>query len=123
MKPNPPLSVAAVRSQFPGLSRQVGGQPAVFFDGPAGSQVPQRVADAVSRYLLENNANEGGSFVTSRLTVETVEEARSALGTQNRTFRRTNSWWGNTLAHSKAVFLPLLYLHGGYFCVEIVLRK
>ena len=29
------------RRQFPGLARRVAGQPAVFFDGPAGSQVPQ----------------------------------------------------------------------------------
>ena len=44
-----PLDVDAVRRQFPGLGRQVNGRPAVFLDGPAGSQVPQRVIDAVGR--------------------------------------------------------------------------
>lgn len=74
------LDVQAVRAEFPALQRQVGGRPAVFFDGPAGSQVPQRVADAVSRYLLETNANEGGAFTTSRLSDEGVVQAREALG-------------------------------------------
>ena len=42
------------------------GRPAVYFDGPAGSQVPQRVVDAVGQYLIEINANHGGDFATSR---------------------------------------------------------
>ena len=74
------LDLAAVRSCFPALQREVAGEPALFLDGPAGSQVPQRVADAVSRYLLETNANEGGCFATSRLSDEGVAAARLALG-------------------------------------------
>lgn len=57
--------IGAIRGQFPALTRTVAGQPAIFFDGPAGSQVPQRVADAVSRAMLQTNANEGGHFATS----------------------------------------------------------
>jgi cysteine desulfurase family protein (TIGR01976 family) len=34
-------------------------------DGPAGSQVPQAVADAMTRYLLHTNANTHGPFPTS----------------------------------------------------------
>ena len=75
-----PLDLAAVRSEFPGLSREVQGRPAVFFDGPAGSQVPKRVADAVSHYLLHLNANEGGTFDTSLRTEEMLAAARDALG-------------------------------------------
>ena len=75
-----PLDVVSVRAKFPGLSREVGGLPAVFFDGPAGSQVPQQVADAVAHYLLHLNANEGGDFITSRLTEDVLSEARDALG-------------------------------------------
>ena len=44
----------------------VGGQPAVFFDGPAGSQVPHRVIEAVAEYLTRYNANHGGLFQTSQ---------------------------------------------------------
>ncbi|MEE2828431.1 MAG: cysteine desulfurase-like protein [Myxococcota bacterium] len=74
------LDLKALRSAFPGLARQIGGQQAVFFDGPAGSQVPQRVADAVSHYLLHTNANGGGSFETSVLSDALVDEARRSLG-------------------------------------------
>ena len=67
------------RSQFPALSRQVAGRPAVFFDGPAGSQVPRSVADAVSDYLLNRNAKHGGFFATSRESDALLLEAQRAL--------------------------------------------
>jgi cysteine desulfurase family protein (TIGR01976 family) len=73
-----PLDVAAVRRQFPGLSRHGGERPAVFFDGPAGSQVPQAVADAMTAYLLHDNANHGGDFATSVATDALVQRAREA---------------------------------------------
>ena len=62
---NAPWDIAYCRSQFPALARQVGGKPAAFFDGPAGSQVPQRVIDAMGHYLAHTNANHGGEFATS----------------------------------------------------------
>jgi cysteine desulfurase family protein (TIGR01976 family) len=67
------------RLQFPGLARYVDGRPAVFFDGPAGSQVPRRVADAISDYLLNHNANHGGLFATSRESDAVVLEAQKAM--------------------------------------------
>src|SRR5664280_2090937 len=50
-------SVAAIRSHFPALERTEGGSPVAFFDGPGGTQVPRAVADAVTDYLLDHNAN------------------------------------------------------------------
>jgi ferrochelatase len=41
------------RQQFPALTRHVNGKPAVFLDGPAGTQVPQRVIDAGDPYTDE----------------------------------------------------------------------
>jgi cysteine desulfurase family protein (TIGR01976 family) len=73
------LDVAACRRQFPGLGRQVGGRPAVFFDGPGGSQVPRRVIDAVADCLAHHNANEGGLFATSREAGEIVAAAHKAV--------------------------------------------
>jgi len=67
------------RSQFPALTRQIDGQPAVFFDGPAGSQVPHRVASTISNYLLNHNANHGGHFATSRETDAWLLEAQRRL--------------------------------------------
>ena len=43
------LDLTQIRSQYPVLSMQVDGQPAVFLDNPGGTQVPQPVIDAVSR--------------------------------------------------------------------------
>lgn len=71
--------IDAVRAQFPGLERRVGGQPAIFFDGPAGSQVPRRVAEAVCDYLLHRNANHGGPFATARESDAVIAEAHRAV--------------------------------------------
>jgi cysteine desulfurase family protein (TIGR01976 family) len=73
------FNVAAIRRQFPALTRQVAGRPAVFFDGPAGSQVPQRVIDAIGRYLVEMNANHGGVFATSRESDALLDRAHAAV--------------------------------------------
>ena len=59
------FDLESVRSQFPAFNRTVEGQPVVFLDGAAGSQVPSRVAEAVSGYLTGTNANHGGPFATS----------------------------------------------------------
>jgi cysteine desulfurase family protein (TIGR01976 family) len=81
------FSVAAVRAQFPALERKLGGQPAVFFDGPAGSQTPQRVVDAIGKYLVEHNANHGGVFATSvendAALLEAQKAAADLLGTSD----------------------------------------
>ncbi len=74
------LDLAWVRSQFPALAQTVGKYSAVFLDGPGGTQVPQRVIDAVSDYLTRNNANTGGAYQTSRNTERMIAEARSAMG-------------------------------------------
>jgi cysteine desulfurase family protein (TIGR01976 family) len=73
------LDISRVRSQFPSLSQTVDGQPAVFLDGPGGTQVPQRVIDAISDYLKTSNANTHGAYATSRRTNVVVAEARAAM--------------------------------------------
>jgi cysteine desulfurase family protein (TIGR01976 family) len=74
------LDLAWVRSEFPALAQTVSGHPAVFMDGPGGTQVPQRVIGAIADYLARNNANTGGAFHTSRNTGSIIAEARSAMG-------------------------------------------
>jgi cysteine desulfurase family protein (TIGR01976 family) len=74
-----PLDLDWVRSQFPSLSRVVNGHPAAFLDGPGGTQVPQRVIDAISDYLKMHNANTGGAYTTSRATDQVISGARSAM--------------------------------------------
>src|SRR4030081_3584626 len=60
------LDVQWVRAQFPSLAQTVNGHPAAFLDGPGGTQVPQRVVDAIADYLRRDNANTGGAYETSR---------------------------------------------------------
>jgi len=75
----PALDLAYVRSQFPSLAQTVNGHPAAFFDGPGGTQVPQRVIDAISDYMRRDNANSGGNYPTSRRTDAVIVAAREAM--------------------------------------------
>jgi cysteine desulfurase family protein (TIGR01976 family) len=72
------FDVDALRARFPALMRQVDGRPAVFLDGPGGTQVPQVVIDAVADYYRASNANDGGAFVTSEATVALMRAAHEA---------------------------------------------
>jgi cysteine desulfurase family protein (TIGR01976 family) len=76
---SPALDLHWVRAQFPALAQTVDGHPAVFLDGPGGTQVPQRVIDAISDYLRRDNANTGGAYATGRRTDAMLAEARAAM--------------------------------------------
>ena len=73
------LDIAWARSQFPALAVQVNGRPAVYFDGPGGTQVPQRVIDAMRDYLMNSSANTHGAFLTSRRSDEVIAGAHAAV--------------------------------------------
>ena len=73
------LDLAWVRAQFPALAQTGSGHPAVFLDGPGGTQVPQQVIDAIADYLARDNANTGGAYQTSRNTDRMIAEARAAM--------------------------------------------
>ncbi|MBC8159648.1 MAG: cysteine desulfurase-like protein [Roseiflexaceae bacterium] len=75
----PALDLDWIRAQFPALAETVNDQPAVFFDGPGGTQVTRGVADAVGNYLLRANANTHGAFLTSQRTDQVIEEAHQAM--------------------------------------------
>ena len=72
------LDVASIRPRFSALARQVGGVPAVYLDGPGGSQTPDTVARAVADYLIGANANAGGPFATSIATDQLLHDAHAA---------------------------------------------
>jgi len=75
-----PLDVNEIRAQFPALLRTVGDQPAAYLDGPGGTQVPDRVIEAMGGFLRTGGSNLGGPFVTSRETDAVTESARAAVG-------------------------------------------
>jgi cysteine desulfurase family protein (TIGR01976 family) len=73
------IDLSWVRAQFPALNQTVNGHPAAFLDGPGGTQVPQRVIDAITDYLQRNNANTCGAYQTSRNTDAVIAGTRSAM--------------------------------------------
>ncbi len=74
------FDVDAIRRQFPALSLTgEDGRPLALFDGPGGTQVPERVIEAVSSYYRESNANHGGAFTTSERSDAIVDAAHAAV--------------------------------------------
>lgn len=73
------FDVERVRAEFPALRMTDAGRARIYADNPAGTQVSARVAQAVSRCLIETNANLGGYFVTSIAAEEVVDSAHRAM--------------------------------------------
>lgn len=73
------LDVQALRAEFPALGLEQDGRPVAYFDGPGGTQVPQRVIDAVVDYYRRSNANNGGAFSTSERSDAIADEAHAAV--------------------------------------------
>ena len=69
------LDITSVRARFSALDRRL-----AFFDGPGGTQCPDEVIDAISRYLREDNANIGAPYETSIRTTALVELAHERAG-------------------------------------------
>ena len=46
------LDLQSIRRQFPALALKVEGEPVVYLDNPAGTQVPQRVIDRTTEYFF-----------------------------------------------------------------------
>jgi cysteine desulfurase family protein (TIGR01976 family) len=72
--------VSDIRSQFPALERTHNGLPVAYFDAPGGTQVPRRVADAMTDYLFHHNANTHWAYPTSEETDTIIAGARAAAG-------------------------------------------
>jgi len=68
------FDIDAVRAQFPAL--QTG---TVYLDNPGGTQVPQRVLDRMTDYLVRCNANKGGGFRTSSESDAIIAATHAAL--------------------------------------------
>ena len=71
-----------VRGEFPALQR-LGrdGSPVVYADAPGGTQVQQRVIDAMVEYLVSHNSNIEGEFEATVETDHLIAKARRAAAT------------------------------------------
>ena len=73
------FDLEAVRAQFPALALTDNGTRRIYFDNPAGTQVPTTVAAAISDCLLTKNANQGGYFASAQDADAVVQSARDAM--------------------------------------------
>lgn len=67
------LDVDELRNEFPAFSG-----PQIFLDGPAGTQTPRRVIDAVSHAMATSMSNVGGEFPSSYRSSDLTNKARQA---------------------------------------------
>ncbi len=74
------LDVAALRADFPILSRTVNGAPLVYLDSAATSQKPAAVLDAMDAYYRETNANvHRGVYTLAAEATARYEAGRDAV--------------------------------------------
>ena len=73
------LDHVSIRAQFPQLQYQQGGKPAIFLDGPAGTQQPECVINAISGYMRTYNGVAGAPFAPGKAAAEIVEASRAKM--------------------------------------------
>ncbi|MDX1664628.1 MAG: cysteine desulfurase-like protein [Candidatus Promineifilaceae bacterium] len=79
MPNEPQFDPVLFRQQFPALQQTVEGRPAIYLDGPGGTQVPEQVVQAMAGYLRAGGSNTGGPFVTSARSDAMVDAARGGI--------------------------------------------
>lgn len=71
---------AAIRADFPILSREIDGKPLVYLDNGATTQKPRRVIESLSRFFSHENANiHRGVHYLSRQATDAYDGARETL--------------------------------------------
>ena len=98
----------SIRDQFPSLARLYQGEPLVYLDGPAGTQVPTCVADRIRDVLIHHSANRSGKFITSHEVDAIMREAHAATADLLRATDPDSIAFGSnmttlTLAFSRAL--------------------
>jgi cysteine desulfurase/selenocysteine lyase len=72
------IDLAAIRSEFPLLKRQINGKSLVYVDSAATSQKPQSVLDAMDNYYTTQNANvHRGVYTLAEEATAAFESARA----------------------------------------------
>ena len=71
--------IDAIRDQFPALAFTDEGEERIYFDNPAGTQVPMRVLERTREAMVECNANLGGYFSTTLRSEELFVAGHEAM--------------------------------------------
>ncbi|WP_124979204.1 aminotransferase class V-fold PLP-dependent enzyme [Nonlabens xiamenensis] len=107
------LDIQKIRADFPILSREVNGQPLIYFDNAATSQKPQQVIDAITEYYTRYNANiHRGVHALSQEATDLFEAAREKARVffnipkaKQVIFTSGNTHSINAVAHGAHVFV------------------
>lgn len=74
------LDPVKVRAEYPIFTSQPGGRPLHYLDSAATGQRPQRVVDALSKYLFTANANpHRGAYTLAQMATDGYEAARARI--------------------------------------------
>ncbi|MCB0990067.1 MAG: SufS family cysteine desulfurase [Acidimicrobiales bacterium] len=74
------LDIAAIKADFPILSRRINDSRLVFLDSAASSQKPRQVLDAMDRYYEFSNANvHRGAYTMAAEATDMMESARNKV--------------------------------------------
>lgn len=105
------LDVAALRAQFPILSKTVDGKPLVYLDNAATTQKPQAVIDAIVDFYTGTNANvHRGAHHLSDEATRRYENARSSVASFiNANVREEVIWTSGTTEAINIVANGLAY--------------
>ena len=69
------LDLTSIRANFPALALPHDDRARIYFDNPAGTQVPRQVLQRMTDTMVNCNANMHGNFRTSHEATELVDEA------------------------------------------------
>ena len=73
-------SIEAIRSHFPALERKHRGRPVVYLDGPGGTQVPRKVAEAIDGLPVSPQCQHALGVSDQQETDQALADARQVLG-------------------------------------------
>ena len=73
------LNHTYIRSQFPQLNHQHNGQPSIFLDGPAGTQQPECVIQAMTDHMRRYNGVAGAPFPLGQEAGTAVAHSRAKM--------------------------------------------
>ena len=68
-----------IRGKFPALNIKDSGVRRIYFDNPAGTQVPIEVIEALQKCMIESNANIQGGFETSNRVDKILDEFHQSM--------------------------------------------
>ena len=134
------LDTAAIRKDFPILSRKVQGKPLVYLDNAATSQKPEEVVQAIQSYYRSYNANvHRGIHDLSEEATAAYESAREKIGSFINSKRReeniflrnateginliANTWGKKNISKGDHILLTIMEHHSNIVPWQLLAKE